>query len=50
MDAVSARRVALARRSGSQREPSSQISNFKRWHEDAAGDGRLVLRIAGKRY
>ncbi len=28
----------------------SPIHRFKRWHEDALRDGRVVLRIAGKRY
>ncbi len=26
------------------------IYSFKRWHEDASRDGRVVLRIQGKRY
>jgi len=29
---------------------ASLIYRFKRWHEDALRDGRVVLRIAGKRY
>ncbi len=28
----------------------SPIYRLKRWHEDALRDGRMVLRIAGKRY
>ncbi len=28
----------------------SVISHFRRWHEDALRDGRVVLRIDGRRY
>ena len=36
--------------SGRQRWVLHVIYFFKRWHEDALRDGRVVLRIAGKRY
>ncbi len=36
--------------SGSQRWVLKLIYHFKRWHEDALRDGRVVLRIDGKRY
>lgn len=36
--------------SGSQRRVLHLIYLFKRWHEDALRDGRVVLRIDGKRY
>ena len=36
--------------SGSTRWMLHVIYLFKRWHEDALRDGRVVLRIAGKRY
>jgi len=36
--------------SGGQRWILHLIYIFKRWHEDAVRDGRVVLRIAGKRY
>ncbi len=36
--------------SGSRRWILHLIYVFKRWHEDALRDGRVVLRIAGKRY
>ncbi len=36
--------------SGSQRRLLELIYRFKRWHEDALRDGRVVLRIDGKRY
>ncbi len=36
--------------SGSRRWILHLIYVFKRWHEDAVRDGRVVLRIAGKRY
>ena len=39
-----------ARFSGQQRWILHLIYVFKRWHEDALLDGRVVLRIAGKRY
>ena len=36
--------------SGSRRWILNLIFVFKRWHEDALRDGRVVLRIEGKRY
>ena len=36
--------------SGSQRWILHLVYIFKRWHEDALRDGRVVLRIVGKRY
>ena len=33
-----------------QRWVGSLVARFKHWHRDALRDGRVVLRIAGKRY
>ena len=38
------------RLSGAQRWPMHAVYLFKRWHKDAAEDGRVVLRVDGKRY
>jgi hypothetical protein len=42
----------LSRRmpNGAMRFVGGIISSVKHWHEDAARDGRVVLRAAGKRY
>ncbi len=40
----------IARRVPEQRLFLSQLYKLKRWHEDALRDGRVVLRIDGKRY
>ncbi len=40
----------IARRVPERRLVLSRLRILKRWHEDALRDGRVVLRIAGKRY